>query len=417
MVCRSFIPNHATRPSSQRERAEDGEDQPRRSAPAAPARRTSSASRCRKLASRMREARPVSRPAAPATISATSPRRSGSARRRSSARPGSTAAPPAPAAGAAAASVSRHTEREQVAQVGVGRAQADHRVRQDREEGDDPGAQQQRRGRALDVDQDQRRDRDDGRDLQHDRKREQRSLHDDRTNRPAISDPADHRQGEAPKVMRTVYHQRAPAIRSSAPACSGPDWARAGCSGACLRDARPAASQPAIAAMKTSQGSRRTMSASAQRVARAGEWAPAAAAALATPARNGLRSRLSRASLRPRAVTMLSRVSEMRPGFAAITTIRCASVTASNTLCVTNRIVRWRACAQASRSSFRRPGHLIEGGEGFIHQQHAGLRDQCARDRHAHLHAAGELARKGIFESGQAHRAQLCLDRLARLLA
>ena len=37
--------------------------------------------------------------------------------------------------------------------------------------------------------------------------------------------------------------------------------------------------------------------------------------------------------------------------------------------------------------------HLIERGEGFVHEQNARATNQGAGDRDAHLHAAGELAR------------------------
>ena len=65
-----------------------------------------------------------------------------------------------PAAGA--------VELEQVEEVVVGAAQALRRVGQDREEGDDPGADQDRALRGRRIDQDQRRDRDDRRHLQDD---------------------------------------------------------------------------------------------------------------------------------------------------------------------------------------------------------------------------------------------------------
>ncbi|MPL60723.1 hypothetical protein SDC9_06284 [bioreactor metagenome] len=54
----------------------------------------------------------------------------------------------------------------QVAQVVVGRVQPERGVRQDREEGDDPGAEQEPRQPVVDIDEDQRRDRDDRGDLQ-----------------------------------------------------------------------------------------------------------------------------------------------------------------------------------------------------------------------------------------------------------
>jgi hypothetical protein len=73
-----------------------------------------------------------------------------------------------PAAGA--------VELEIVDQVAVDRIESQRGVGQDREEGDDPGAQQELRGLVVDIDVDQREDRHDRCDLEHDRKREQAHL-------------------------------------------------------------------------------------------------------------------------------------------------------------------------------------------------------------------------------------------------
>ena len=48
---------------------------------------------------------------------------------------------------------------------------------------------------------------------------------------------------------------------------------------------------------------------------------------------------------------------------------------------------------------------LVERAEGLVHQQQRGLRDQAARDRHAHLHAARQLARQVAGELVQARPA------------
>ena len=69
-------------------------------------------------------------------------------------------------------------EREEVAQVVIGAAQTDDGAGENGKEGNDPGANQQRRHRAIDIDQDQRRNCDDGCDLKHHRIREQADFHD-----------------------------------------------------------------------------------------------------------------------------------------------------------------------------------------------------------------------------------------------
>ena len=47
-------------------------------------------------------------------------------------------------------------------------------------------------------------------------------------------------------------------------------------------------------------------------------------------------------------------------------------------------------------------GDLVERRERLVHQQHLRLGDQRARDRHPHLHAAGQFARIGLREIGEA---------------
>ena len=44
-------------------------------------------------------------------------------------------------------------------------------------------------------------------------------------------------------------------------------------------------------------------------------------------------------------------------------------------------------------------GELVERAERLVHQQQVGLGDEAARDRHAHPHAAGQLARIGALEA------------------
>ena len=89
-----------------------------------------------------------------------------------------------------------------------------------------------------------------------------------------------------------------------------------------------------------------------------------------------------------------------RPGRAVITAIRVDRYTDSYTLCVTNTTVqRWLAqsCEQIVVELEARD--LVERGEGLVHQEHPRVRDQRARDRHAHLHAARQLARIGALEA------------------
>ena len=45
--------------------------------------------------------------------------------------------------------------------------------------------------------------------------------------------------------------------------------------------------------------------------------------------------------------------------------------------------------------------HRIERGEWFVHQQHRGIVDQRATDRHALLHSAGKFARIALLETAR----------------
>jgi hypothetical protein len=58
----------------------------------------------------------------------------------------------------------------------------------------------------------------------------------------------------------------------------------------------------------------------------------------------------------------------------------------------------------------------VERGEGLVHQQHARLHRQRARDGHALLHAAGELVRMHVGELGQAHLVEVVQRALGRFL-
>ena len=55
-------------------------------------------------------------------------------------------------------------------------------------------------------------------------------------------------------------------------------------------------------------------------------------------------------------------------------------------------------------------GDLVESGERLVHQEDRRPRHQGAGDRHTHLHAAGELARIGLGETGQPDLLQRLFD-------
>ena len=59
----------------------------------------------------------------------------------------------------------------------------------------------------------------------------------------------------------------------------------------------------------------------------------------------------------------------------------------------------------------------IERPEGFIHQQQRWRENQSAGDRHPLLHAARQLMRVLLFESGQPHRLQQRSNASLALLA
>ena len=62
-------------------------------------------------------------------------------------------------------------------------------------------------------------------------------------------------------------------------------------------------------------------------------------------------------------------------------------------------------------------GHLVEGAERFVHQQQAGALGQGPGDRHALLHAAGELVGIVPGEVGQPDELDQLGDALARRAA
>ena len=53
---------------------------------------------------------------------------------------------------------------------------------------------------------------------------------------------------------------------------------------------------------------------------------------------------------------------------------------------------------------------IVERGERLVHQKHGRTRHQRAGDRHPHLHAAGEFARIGFGEAGEAHPLERLFD-------
>ena len=75
-------------------------------------------------------------------------------------------------------------------------------------------------------------------------------------------------------------------------------------------------------------------------------------------------------------------------------------------LCVTNTTVSPR-CAPQRREVVVEPlaRELVERAERLVHQQQVGLGDERAGDRRAHLHAAGQLARKMARERRRARPA------------
>ena len=111
----------------------------------------------------------------------------------------------------------RAVELEQVDQIMVGRVEPEDRVRQDREERHDPGADQQRQVDVADPDDDQRRDRDDRRHLQDHRIGEQRflqplRLREDDRERDADRDRGDQRRKRDAQRDPQRFRQRAPVV-------------------------------------------------------------------------------------------------------------------------------------------------------------------------------------------------------------
>ena len=58
---------------------------------------------------------------------------------------------------------------------------------------------------------------------------------------------------------------------------------------------------------------------------------------------------------------------------------------------------------------------LIERRERLIHQEDVGIGDERARERHPHLHAAGQFTRKGVGEIGKPNAGQRLIDACAGL--
>ena len=95
-----------------------------------------------------------------------------------------------------------------------------------------------------------------------------------------------------------------------------------------------------------------------------------------------------------------------------MTTMRLDRKTLSNTLWVTKTTVKRSSCHSSSRSllSLKRVISSSAANGSSINSS-ARLGHQPARDRDAHLHAAGKLARHGVLEAGQVHALQHLRDR------
>ena len=99
--------------------------------------------------------------------------------------------------------------------------------------------------------------------------------------------------------------------------------------------------------------------------------------------------------------------SSTRPGAALITTTRSASSTASSIWWVTNRIVDLKPGPDLEQELLHQHARLeVERGERLVHQDELRAADQRARDRHALLHAAGELVRVVLGELDELHALQ-----------
>ena len=103
----------------------------------------------------------------------------------------------------------------------------------------------------------------------------------------------------------------------------------------------------------------------------------------------------------------------MRPGPGVITTTRSARKIASSTECVTNTTVSFGALPDLQQLVLQALArHGVERAERLVHQHQLGVVGQHAGDRHALLHAAGELVRIGVGELLQADQLDELVDRL-----
>ena len=105
-----------------------------------------------------------------------------------------------------------------------------------------------------------------------------------------------------------------------------------------------------------------------------------------------------------------------RPGRGLMTTTRVDRNTASEIECVTNTIVDCMRRQISSSSMFRRSRVISSRApNGSSIKSSAGSNDERARDRDAHLHAAGELPRMVVAEALELDQAQHLLDALLPL--
>ena len=97
------------------------------------------------------------------------------------------------------------------------------------------------------------------------------------------------------------------------------------------------------------------------------------------------------------------RASRTRPGRGVITATRSARNTASAIEWVTSRVVVARSRPDPLQLDVEAlAGHLVEGAERLVEQQHVGIGDERPGDRHALAHPARELRRAGLLEAAQA---------------
>ncbi len=93
----------------------------------------------------------------------------------------------------------------------------------------------------------------------------------------------------------------------------------------------------------------------------------------------------------------------IRPGRGDMTTTRLERYTASGIEWVTNTTVVWAAPTDAQQLGLHvLAGHLVEGPEWLVHQQHLWVGCQRPGDRHPLLHAAREFPRAMVGELTQA---------------